>query len=69
MKVNMLYGESVLLRSSIFGIFSLTHKEKEVCPDDTHPMLFEESSCVCMQSFRPVAPFIFLAKIPFLDFF
>ena len=33
--------------------------------DETHPMLFEESSCVCMPSFRPVAPFLFLAKYHF----
>ena len=37
--------------------------------DGTHPMLFEESSCVCIPSFRPVAPFLFLAIVPFLDFF
>ena len=38
-------------------------------PDGTHPMLFAESSCVCMPSFRPVAPFFFLGKVPFLAFF
>ena len=35
-------------RSAIFGILSLTHKEEEVWPDETNPMLFTESSCVCM---------------------
>ena len=28
-----------------------------------------ESSCVCIQSCRPVAPFFFLVKIPFLTLF
>ena len=51
----------------MFDIYSLTHRE-EVWPDGTHPMLFAESSCVCMPSFRPVAPFLFLAKVPFLAF-
>ena len=49
-------------RSTIFGIFSLTHKEEEVWPDGTHPMLFTESSCVCMPSFRPVALLFFSGK-------
>ena len=26
-------------------------------PDGTYPILFAESSCVCMPSFRSVAPF------------
>ena len=43
-------------RSTIFLHFSLTHKEEEVWPDGTHPMLFAESSCACMP-FRPVVPF------------
>ena len=56
--------------STIFDIFSLTHKEEEVWPDGTHPMLFTESSCVCMLKFRPVAPFfLFWVKVPFLEFF
>ena len=38
-------------------------------PHGTHPMLFTGSSCVCMPSFRPVAPFFFLAKVPFLAIF
>ena len=37
--------------------------------DWTHSMLFEQSSCVCMPSFRPVAPSLFLAEVPFLAFF
>ena len=32
-------------------------------------MLFEESSCVCMPSFRPVALSLFWAKVPFLAWF
>ena len=52
-----------------FWFFSLTHKEQEVWQDGTHPKLFEESSCVCMPSFRPVDPFLFLAKVPFLAFY
>ena len=36
--------------------------------DGTHPMLFEVASCVCMRSFRPVASFLFLEKVPFLAF-
>ena len=55
----------MFFRSTIFSIFSFTHEEKEVWPDGTHPMLFAESSCVCMPSFRPVAPFFFQAKVPF----
>ena len=39
--------------------FSLLHKEEEVWPGGTHPMLLPESSCVWMPSFRSVAPFIF----------
>ena len=35
-------------------------------PDGTHPMLFSELSCVCMPSFKPVAPsFFFLTNVPF----
>ena len=30
---------------------------------------FEESSCACMLSFTGVAPFLFLAKVPFWLFF
>ena len=32
-------------------------------------MLFQKLSCVCIPSFRPVAPCIFLAKLPFLAAF
>ena len=38
-------------------------------PDKTHPRLFAESSCVCMPSFRPVVPLLFLAKVKFLALF
>ena len=55
-------------RSTIFDIFSLTHKEEKVWSDGTQPMLFAESSSVCMPKFRPVAPFSFLAKALFLAF-
>ena len=41
-------------KSSIFDI-SFTHKEEDVWPDGTHPMLFAESSCVVYLSFRLVA--------------
>ena len=34
-----------------FDNFSLTHKEKEVWPDGTHPMLFTESICVFIPKF------------------
>ena len=44
-------------------------KEEEVWLDGTHFMLFEDSSCVCMPSFRPVAPFFFLAKVTLLVLF
>ena len=53
---------------TIFGIFSIIHKEEVVWPGGTHPMLFTELSCVCMPSFRPVVPYFFLAKVPFLAF-
>ena len=55
----------LFLRSTIFDIFSLTHKEEEVWPDGTHPMLFAESSCVCVPSFWPVAPYFSLQKFHF----
>ena len=32
------------------------------------PVLLPESSCVCILSIRPVSPFFFLAKVPFLAF-
>ena len=34
-----------------FDILSFTHKEEEVWPDGTHPMLYAESICVCMLKF------------------
>ena len=55
--------------SFFFSFLALHRKGEEVWLDGTHPMLFEESSCVCMRSFRPVAPFLFLAKVPFFIFF
>ena len=45
--------------STIFAIFSLTHREEEVWLDGTHPMLFAESNCVCMPKFKPVDLFFF----------
>ena len=54
---------------SISTIFNLTHKEEEVWLDGTHPMFFEESSCVCMPSFMLVDPFLFRANVPFLAYF
>ena len=60
-----------MIRSSVFflflevpflAFFSLTHKEEEEWSDRTHSMLFTESSCVCMPSFRSVAPLFFSRK-------
>ena len=65
----MIKSRSFFFRSTILDIFNLTHKEEDVWPDGTHPMLFAESSCICMPSFRPVAPFFFLSKVPFFFFF
>ena len=48
--------------------FLALHTEEEVWPDGTHPMQFAELSCVCIPSFRLVAPFFFLAKVPLLAF-
>ena len=59
----------MIFRSTIFDIFSLTHKEEKVWLDGTHSMLFEESSCVCMSSFGPVASFIFSVKSTILSSF
>ena len=62
-----------MIRSNFFtnnflNIFTLTHnQEEEVWPDGTYPMLFNESNCVCLQSFRSVTPF-FLEKVLFLAF-
>ena len=38
-------------KNTIFNIFSLTQKEKEVWPDVPHPMLFPESSCFSVPKF------------------
>ena len=35
-------------------------------PVGTHPMLFQESSCLCIQSYMPVVPLFYLPKVPFL---
>ena len=52
-----------------FDIFSLTHKEEEVWPDGTHPILFAESVVSACQSFRLVAPFFFSGKSTTFRFF
>ena len=52
----------MFFRSTIFDNFCLTHKEEEVWPDGTHPMLFTVSSCVSMPIFRSVTPFFFSGK-------
>ena len=45
------------------------HKEEEVWPDGTHPMLFAESSCVCMPRFWTCSSIIFFVeKVMFLSF-
>ena len=54
--------------STIFDIFSLTHKEEDVWPDGSHPMLFEELSLSACQSFRPVA-LLFSEKSTIYGFF
>ena len=59
----------LFLEVPFLAFFSLTHKEEEVWPDGTHHMLFAESSYICMLKFRSVAPFFFLAKVPFWLFF
>ena len=58
-----------IFTSTIFDIFSLTHKEEEVWPDGTHHMLFVSQIVSAYQRFRPVALFFFLEKVPFLAFF
>ena len=55
-----------IFRSIIFDIFSLTHKEEEVWPYGTNPMLFAEQVVSASQSFRTIAPFIFFWKKNFL---
>ena len=67
----MWLGQSFFLffffRSTIFGNF--IHKEEEVWPHGTFPMLLAESNCACMLSFRSVTPFLFLTKVTFFFFF
>ena len=58
----------LFFEAPFLAFFALTHKKEEVWPDETHPMLFAESSCVCMPSFMSVIPFFFLAKVSFLAF-
>ena len=53
---------------TIFGIFSLTQEKEELQPGRTQPMSLPEWSCICIPTFRSVAPRVFLAKIPFLAF-
>ena len=54
-----------IFRSTIFGIFSLKHKEEEVWPGGTDPLLLPELGCVCIPIFRPVVPFFFWQKYHF----
>ena len=49
--------------STIFDIFSLTHKREEVWLDGTHPMLFAESSWVCMLQ-KGVWPYRYAYDVP-----
>ena len=44
---------------TIFDIISLTHKEEKLWPDGIHPMLFAESSCVCMPKFYACSSILF----------
>ena len=37
-------------------------------PNGTHTILFAELGCICVPSFRCVAPSFFLAKAPILAF-
>ena len=50
-----------------FLAFLTLHAEEKVWPDGAHPMLFIESSCVCMSSFMPIAPFYFSGKCIIFD--
>ena len=52
-----------------FLAFLVLYAEEYMWPDGTHPMLFRESSCVCMLSFRPFAKFFFGKSFIFLGFF
>ena len=54
----------MLFRSTFLSFFGLIYLKEEVWPSGMHPMLFTESSCVCMPSFNLVAPF-FLVKYLF----
>ena len=47
--------------------FLALHTKRKRCGQmESTPILLEESSCVCMPSFRYVASFFSLAKEPFL---
>ena len=48
-------------------IFSLTCTG-DVWPDKTMPMLFPESNCEYISSYRSIVPRVCLAKVPFLVF-
>ena len=43
-------------------VFFALNTDKEVWPDGTHPMLFVESSCICVPSFTTVASLFFSVK-------
>ena len=50
-------------------VFSLTHPKERVWPGEPQPMLIPESSCVCIPSFRILAPRVCFAKAQILAFF
>ena len=57
----------VLSKVQFFGILALYTKEK-VWPGGMPPVLFPQSSCVCIQRFRSVTPRVCLVKVPFSAF-
>ena len=48
------------------NFISQAYPEEEVWPGEAQLMLLPESSCVCIPSFRSVAPRVCLAKATFL---
>ena len=56
----------VFFKVPFLGFFSLIQREDEVWPGDTQLMLLPELSSVCIPIFRSVAPWVCLAKVPFL---
>ena len=50
-------------------IFSLTHVEEEAGHVGPTPYYSKRQVVSACQNFRPVAPFFFLVKLPFLTFF